>query len=189
MSEQESDTIKAVEELNGGSLEADAPEDIHYEESGREPGSLASRVERRSQELQSRVSEVFPIPTWEDILAVELRLVGWEALRRIITKHERQRAEAIRELYVAVDQLLLGTVQFFEINPEDNSRQEVEQTWISLARATGKVLPDSLTPRQAVIALVGDTNALILWREWQEWMATRRGEVDGEVAEDFGSTP
>jgi hypothetical protein len=153
---------------------------------GREQGSLASRVEARAKELEDTVSYVFPIPTWEDIVSVELRLVGWEALRKIVTKHERQRVPAIRELYVAAEQLLVGTMKFYEVN--DSKLEEAETDWITLARNTGKKLPDNLTPRQALIAFVGDTNVAILWQQWQEWMTTRRPEVDEEIGRDFGTT-
>lgn len=153
----------------------------------REMGSLASRMEHRAQEIESAVTEIFPIPMWEDILAVELSLVGWERLRKMVAKHNRQRNEAIRELYVAADQLLAATVAFYEVG-EDNAQTPVEQTWITLARATGKPLSDDLTPRQAVIALMGDTNVLVLWKEWQDWQSSRRGETDEEVAKDFGTT-
>ena len=156
--------------------------------STREPGSLASRIERRAKELESARSEKFPVPNWDDMLAVELRLVSWDALRKIVAKHERQRVPALQELYTAADQILAGTEAFYEIDPETNEYTQVEQNWISLAKATGKALPDSLTPRQAMIALVGDTNILILWKDWQDWMATRRPEVGDEAKEDFTTT-
>lgn len=152
----------------------------------RQPGSLAERMQQRSTELERTVSAIFPIPTWEDILAVELRLVGWEALRRVVTKHERHRVDAIKELYTAADQILLGTEAFYEI--KDSDRERVETSWQDLARATGRHLPADLSPRQALIALVGDTNVAILWKDWQEWMATRRPEIDEDVAKDFGTT-
>lgn len=154
--------------------------------SSREAGSLAERMEKRAGELERTVSAIFPLPTWEDILAVELRLVGWESLRRIVTKHERHRVEAIRELYVAADQILMSTEAFYEI--KENDRERVETTWQDLARATGRKFGPDLTSRQALIALVGDTNVAILWRDWQEWMTTRRPEVDEEIAQDFGTT-
>lgn len=158
-----------------------------------EVGSLAARVKARSEEIERTISEIFPIPAWEDILAVELRLVGWESLRRVVTKHERQRVEAMKELYTAADQLLLGTSGFYEVLPdtqegENRYRSAGDHSWTSLARDTGKALPDSLTPRQALIALIGDTNVLVLWKDWQDWMSSRRGGVDTEVARDFGTT-
>ena len=167
---------------------------IHVEEtSSAEPGSLQQRLQQRSKELEHTVSAVFPIPTLDDILAVELRLVGWEALRKIVQKHERQQVPAIRELYVAADQLLTGTIGFYELleaGGENGAprRRKADHTWQDLARATGKALPEDLTPRRALIALVGDTNVAILWQQWQEWMTTRRPEVDEEVAKDFGTT-
>jgi len=181
----ESSATKAVEEaeerFSGG---------IHVEETSAEPGSLAERLQQRSKELETTISAVFPVPTLDDILAVELRLVGWESLRRIVTKHERNQVPAIRELYVAADQIVLGTEGFFEILDSEGPqrRRKVDHTWQDLARATGKNLPQEVTPRQALIALVGDTNVAILWQQWQEWMTTRRPEVNEEVGKDFGQT-
>lgn len=183
---EESNVPEAVEEFEGG---------IHVEQtSGAEPGSLQERLQKRATEIEHTVSAVFPIPTLDDILAVELRIVGWEALRKIVTKHERNQVPAIRELYVAADQLLAGTVGFFEVvdlSTAENGaprRRKVEYTWQDLARATGRPMPQDLTPRRALIALIGDTNVAILWQQWQEWMTTRRPDVDEEVAQDFGTT-
>jgi hypothetical protein len=153
---------------------------------GRPPGSLAERMAHRAGELEQTVSAIFPIPTWEEVLAVELRLVGWESLRRVAQKHERQRVDAIKELYVAADQILVATEGFFEI--AESQRTRIESTWQELARLTGRKLPEDLTPRRALISLVGDTNVAILWADWQQWMTTRRPDVDEEVGKDFGTT-
>lgn len=181
---RQSDAVAAVTELDG------EPEvgGVHVEttSSGAQPGSLADRLQKRSQEIEHTISAVFPVPTLDDILGVELRIVGWEALRKIVTKHERQQVPAMRELYVAADQILAGTVRFYEL--EDTRRTPVDHTWQELARATGRPLPEDLTPRRALIALMGDTNVAILWQQWQEWMTTRRPEVNEEVASDFGTT-
>lgn len=153
----------------------------------REMGSLASRMETRAREIESVYSWVFPIPAWEDMLGVELRLVGWEKLRRIVTKHERQRVPALQELYTAADQLIEATEGFYEL--EEDRKTPVQETWVTLARATGRNLPDNLTLRQALISLMGDTNVLILWKEWQDWMSSRRSDAEEEVSKDFGTTP
>lgn len=166
----------------------DVPEVAHDDASnGRASGSLAERMQQRASELETTVSAVFAIPTWEEVLGVELRLVGWEKLRRIASKHDRVRVDAIKELYVAADQILEGTVQFYEINGIQKRRIE-DTSWQLLAKLTGKKLPEDLTPRKAMIALMGDTNIAILWADWQQWMTTRRPEIDEEVAQDFGTT-
>lgn len=155
----------------------------------REEGSLAARMQQRQHELETLHSDVFPVPGWEEFLAVELRLVGWEALRKVVSKHDRQRSPALKELYVAADQMLLATEGFFEVSEGARDRRiEDNGNWIALARATGKELPDSLTPRQAMISLMGDTNVLVLYQDWTEWMSTRRTDLEREVAEDFGTT-
>lgn len=153
-----------------------------------ESGSLASRMRVRAGELENAISEVFAIPTWEEILAVELRLVSWEALRKVVSRHERlaSRNPAMHELYIAADQLILGTEQFFEVS--EAARTPVQHTWNTLARMSGKNIPEDASARQSIIVLCGDTNVLLLWKEWQDWMATRRTEVEEDMVKDFGTT-
>jgi hypothetical protein len=156
----------------------------------REVGSLGSRMQQRAAEIEQATSERFPVPGWESILEVELALVSWERLRRVVTKYERlNRQPAMQELYTAADQILLATLNFYEV-PEQGGPPKLREDhdWVSLARATGKPLPDDLTPRMAVIHLCSDVGTLALLRDWGEWMQTRRGEVDKEVQDYFART-
>lgn len=149
--------------------------------------SLSSRMERRSSELASQKSDIFELPGWDDILEVELRLMGWEALRKIGIRNQKVKSVPMQELYTSVDQIVAGTERFFELD-EAGNRKPIRDTWVSLARRTGKNLPQDLTPRQAVIALVGDTRVMTLYNAWQEWMKGERQEVDEEVVRDFERT-
>lgn len=149
--------------------------------------SLAQRMQSRSQELERQVTEVFDIPGWEDILSVELRLMGWQVLRGIGQRNRKVKQVALQELYTAIDSIITATSQFYEVQGERRVTLEGD-TWISLARRTGKKLPDELTQRQAVLALVGDTRVMVLYNEWQEWMQGERREVDEEVMRDFETT-
>jgi hypothetical protein len=47
-------------------------------------------------------------------------------------------------------------------------------------------LPASLTPRQALLALVTDKFVPPLYARWQEWSAGERQNVDQEVVKDLG---
>lgn len=149
--------------------------------------SLSARMERRSQELASQVSEIFEIPGWDEILEVELRLMGWEALRKIGIRNQKVKGVPMQELYTSVDQIVAGTEKFYELDDEGN-RKPIKDTWTSLARRTGKNLPQDLTPRQAVLALVGDTRVMTLYNAWQEWMKGERSQADEELVRDFERT-
>lgn len=150
-------------------------------------GSLASRMKSRARELEGQATETFSIPGWEDILAVELRLVSWSVLRGIGQRNARVKQVPLQELYTACDAILTATVQHFEVK-DDGKHESIDDTWMSLARRTGKALPEDLTPRQAMIALVGDTRIMVLFNEWQEWMQGERRAVGDEVVLDFGMT-
>lgn len=151
-------------------------------------GSLSSRMERRSNELSSQRSDIFELPGWDDILAVELRLMGWESLRKIGIRNQKVKSVPLQELYTSIDQIVAGTERFYEIDESSGERRPIRDTWVTLARRTGKNLPQDLTPRQAVIALVGDTRVMTLYNAWQEWMKGERQEVDEEVMRDFETT-
>jgi hypothetical protein len=162
-----------------------------YEERPVRSGSLEARMQERQEKLAHLSTEIFPVPRWEDMLAVELRLVGWKRLNAIIDKHENVRDTGSQRLYVAVDQLVLATVGFHEVKPGvdgDELTPKEDATWVKLARAANPKLPDSITPRQALIALVGDTQAIFLWNEWLGWARGARPKVDDQLERDFDRT-
>jgi hypothetical protein len=104
-------------------------------------------------------------------------------------RQERASARTRHTLYTAAEQLLAGTVGFYEI-PEDGGKPKPREdhNWVSLARNTGKPLPEDLTPRMAIITLCGDVGTLTLLQDWSAWMLTRRNEIDKEVQEYFEKT-
>lgn len=157
------------------------------EENTNVQGSLAARMRGRAQELERQVTETFDIPGWEDILAVELRLMPWATLRGIGQRNRKVKQAAIQELYTAADSIITATEQFYEVAGEHKT--PLEESWITLAKRTGRPLPEDLTQRQAVIALVGDTRVMVLYNEWSEWMQGERRDVDEEVMRDFRMTP
>jgi hypothetical protein len=177
-----SDTIQRVEDGE------EYPEVTEVEENSIvQSSSLDARMQARSRELESRTSEFFPIPGFEDILVVELQMLGFERQRRIARKHERLRDQTLQELYTAADCLIDATVRFAEVVSEGHVRS-INDDWIELARRTGKVLPQDVTPRKALIAFVGSFRIVGLWQEWSAWCSGRREAVDREVVSDFGGT-
>lgn len=152
------------------------------------PGSLAARMARRGEQLQNQRTEMFEVPGWEDILAVELRMLGYEESRKIGRRLSKVRDVAMQELYSFADQIIAATEGFFEV--VDGQRRPVDRTWMQLAReGVARPLPEDLTPRQAIIALLGDRRVAYLFNSWEEWMQGERPEVDEEVMRDFGRTP
>lgn len=155
-------------------------------------GSLQSRMQAKRNEAEGRHSELFAVPNWEDMIEVELRMLGWERLRKIAHRHRKVRNEALQELYVCADQIIWATEGFVEV--DGDKRTPVQQDWVSLARAgegARGVMPlgPESTVRQALIALVAhDTRIMALWQEWQDWMKSSRPEMDEELVSDFRTT-
>jgi hypothetical protein len=159
-------------------------------------GSLADRMAARREQTERVTTEKFEVPRFEGVLSVELRLIGWKKLRSYGQRHSRMRDSALQELYVAADQLLAATVGFYEDEEVEgivNHRKAPGKSWVSLLNemqtARKEPVSDEITPRQALIALVGDTNVMFLWEQWQEWMKGERPDVDKEVQRDFQTTP
>lgn len=150
-------------------------------------GSLAARMKRRGKELESQRTEVFEVPGWEEILAVELRLLGYDESRRIGRRLDKLRNEDMQELYSYADQLVAATEGFYEV--DGDRRAPIDKTWMDLARAAAATkLPEDLTPRQAIISLLGDRRVFYLFTDFEQWMRGERREVDEEVVRDFGTT-
>lgn len=148
--------------------------------------SLASRMQARAAELQKQRTEVFTIPGWRTLLAVELKPLGFTAMDRINSRNERERNETTRKLYNMADQIIAATMGFFEVHGDD--REPIEDTWVSLASRLPDA-PDGMTPRQALLFLLGgDQFAHVLFLEWQAWALELQDEVDEEVERDFGRT-
>jgi hypothetical protein len=61
---------------------------------------------------------------------------------------------------------------------------------VSLARAASeKPLPQNLTPRQAILAFVGDHRIPAFYNDWEQWCLGQRARVEEEAVADFGGTP
>lgn len=149
--------------------------------------SLAGRMSRRQEELATRTSEWFPIPGYEDVLEVELKVLGYTTIRKINQRNERIRDDAMRELTSMADQLVKATAGFREVLGGEK-RRPIDDNWISLASRLENAPDFDGSPRRALLHLVGEQRLHFLSGEWALWAKTVRPEVDEEVVEDFGTT-
>lgn len=152
--------------------------------------SLQARMRVRRDEIENLVSEKFPLPRFESMCAVELRVLGYEGQRALFERNKRQRSPALRELYTACDAIQAATVQFYELRDAgDETGVPKDYSWNELASLVlGEDLRDDATPRQAMIALLGAEGIPTLWNDWQEWMGGQRMDVERELARDFPTT-
>lgn len=152
--------------------------------------SLKDRMAARAEVLERQQTEVFEVPGWGDLFAVELRALSYRTMRRVQARNERVHDEADRELYNMADQIVLATEGFVEVN-EDGTREPSEgATWVGWVEAA---YPDEApdggwTPRQAVLKLITDKRIHFFTGQWVEWAQSVRSDVDEEVGRDFDVT-
>jgi hypothetical protein len=170
--------MSEYEELATEVMEAQEPETVD--------GSLRSRMQLRAEELERITTERFPLPGWEDLLEVELRVSGLRAATKIAQRNARIRDEGTKNLYVMCDLLLGATVGFWQLSP-DETRKSIQADWVSLARNLDGC-PENPTPRQAMIFLLKEHRVPWLYADWETWMRSAQTEVDEELAADLGPT-
>jgi hypothetical protein len=178
-----------LEMTNGGS----APDQI---EVGVEPSehvdgdsSLRARISERRRVLQSQRTTTIDVPGYEGILAAEYHVLPWQTIRRNVTRHERQRDDGLRELYIAADGLLMACENIYEIKPDDN-RVALNIVWgLAAAQKLGIELPANATARQALLAIFGvDSRIVGHYSELVAWQQGENQELDEELARDFTTT-
>jgi hypothetical protein len=145
--------------------------------------SLRSRMQQRSEQLEKVTTERFPVPGYDDLLEVELRVTGMRQATRIAQRNERQRDPGTKNLYVMCDLLLGATVQFWRSGAD----QPLKETWTDFAQMVDGC-PDNVTPRQAMIFLLKEHRVPWLYTSWEEWMRSSRPEVEEELTRDFTPT-
>jgi hypothetical protein len=149
---------------------------------------LAGRMAERAEYLETRKAEWFGVPGHDDFLEVELKTIGFKTQSKIAHRHERLRQEQLRELNTVSDMILTATLQFREILPGGETYRELpHHTWVTLAQMKPNC-PKDVTPRQALLFIVGDDRILPFAHEYQSWMSTVRVDVDEEVVRDFETT-
>ncbi len=109
-------------------------------------GSFEARMRLRRTEREQRTTEMFEPPGFEDLFRVEMQVLGYRQLADLSLKHQRQRDDAMRSLYLAADQVLAATVAFHLIQ-DDGTLDEIEDaSWSAIAR---KMYPSEGTTRRA----------------------------------------
>jgi hypothetical protein len=161
-------------------------EELTEEEPRPIDGSLRARMQQRAEQLEKVTTEIFPLPGWDDLLEVELRVSGLRQATRVQKRNERVRDPGTQNLYNMCDLLLAATVGFWQVIGEDK-RKPLEASWESLAKNLDGC-PDAPTARQAMIFLLKEHRIPRLYAEWEQWMTSAAPEVDKELAEDFGTT-
>lgn len=152
-------------------------------------GSLLQRMKAQQERMQSQRTDKFPVPNWGNLIHVELRALGWDAMQKTIDRHARIRDTGTRVVYVAADQLLTATVRFWEVDDNGEPTIESDATWTSLAHGVVPNFPEDGTPRQAMLALITPSSRVVyLWNDWSDWTGAEKQEIDEELAEDFETT-
>lgn len=155
-------------------------------------GSLASRIAARRAKLQANSDKVFDVPGYEGILAARYRVLGWTEMRGIGKRHERMEDEALQELYVAADNLILACDDVLEVKP-DGTRESLNLRWgTALADRLGVTVPENVPgsrERQALLAIIArDTWVITHYGEVAMWQESATEDVDETVVADLGGT-
>ena len=153
--------------------------------------SLRGRMRQRARQRAAESTRIFEVPGWEDMLAVELRVLSHDASTKILQRNAEVVKQSTRLLYNAADHILAATVAFYEVDEETGEHKEIPQhNWISLAReGLEQNLPANLTPRQALIALIEDHRVVPFATQWEAWALSGSSTFAQEIPQDFGSTP
>jgi hypothetical protein len=153
-----------------------------------QPGSLADRMRARRDLVEAQHTKTLDIPGYEGVLAAEYRMLSWATIRKIAARHDGLRDPAMQEVYAAADTLIRACEEIHEVRGDGQLRATGER-WKALAQAAGAKLPDDATDRQALIALfVHDTRVMEHYRDYEQWIRGRTGEVEDDVVRDFGET-
>lgn len=148
-------------------------------------GSLSSRMARRQEALSQQQTEKFPLPGWEDMLAVELRTVSTKAKQAVASRNSKIRNENERQLFAAIDVIITATVAFWRVTPD--GYEPLDDDWVSLAQRLPHP-PDGLTPRRAFLFLLPDHRLDTFFYEYHQWSESVGGDIDQEVVRDFEKT-
>jgi hypothetical protein len=150
------------------------------------PASLASRVATRRATLQAQSTTTLEVPGFEGILAATYRALSWKEMRSIGLRHERLSDEALQELYVAADTLILACEDVLEVL-DGGERRSLGKRWgTALAQHLGVELPENANPRTALFALFSrDTDVMTHYSSLVLWQERVTEKVDETVVEDF----
>ncbi len=151
--------------------------------------SLKERMRRRAEEIAERTSDCFPVPLFDSILAVEMRVVPWAKTEQFIERNSSVPSRVT--LNTALDEIVEATAGFREITEEGEVGEPVSDAhdWHDIAtKFAGKTLPDGAGPRVAVLSVCGDQGAMALSALYRRWLGgadTGLRAVRREVEADF----
>jgi hypothetical protein len=165
----------------------EVPEEELTQELQREDNSLSGRMQARQKAVSEETAQWFALPGYAGVLEIKLRALGTREIMRTENKLNRVKVQELRMLYSLSDQILEATEGFAETSPSGEGRTEIEDSWEDLARRLPNC-PDKLTPRRALLHVLGETNVHWLVEEWTTWAKDQRGAVQEAVVRDFGRT-
>lgn len=154
--------------------------------------SLKARMHDRQEELAKRTTELFPVPRYDEIIAVELKAIPWERSEKILERHQRQAKRMM--LNSSADELVAATVGFWEIK-EDGSTEEITDVsrWSEVCEHVLEVdLPNSppaTLERVGLLTLCSDQGVMALNGQYRRWLGGANVGIGEEVGRDFSSTP
>ena len=172
------------------SLPQEPVDDVDVARNGHDPlaGSFEARIRARRTEREQRTTELFEPPGFEDLFRVEMQVLGYRHLADIALKHQRQRDDAMRALYLAADQVLAATVAFHLVKDDGSLDVIDDASWLELARRMYPELDATTRPRVAIIRLLEAAGVLALNNDWFDWNTHGNAQVDRELSGDFSGT-
>ena len=162
-----------------------------------QPGSLAERIRQRREEIESRRTNLFPIPGYGDMLAVELQVIPYQTVRKIgqqVERNNRSLDQPTLELYTAAEQLMAATVGFWVLQDTGQYQRDYEATWESMAYLANPQLTQDLYTRACLIDFLSTgfdntSQVVLLCSEWLQWMREGRADTESQLKPDFSPTP
>lgn len=151
-------------------------------------GSFEARIQQRRVEREQRTTELFEPPGFEDLFRVEMQVLGYRRLADLALKHQRQRDDAMRSLYLAADQVLAATVAFHLVKDDGTLDVIEDASWLTIARRMYPELDGTTRPRVALIRLLDGAGVLALNNQWYDWNTNGNTQVDRELSAVFPVT-
>lgn len=150
-----------------------------------EPGSPIEALRAKREELRSRKTEIFHVPGYDGLLAVEYRLLGYDAAREIGRKH-RQKNDPRRLINSQIDTLIAACVNFHYVDKDGKYQTLDGDNVVRYDKRLAEILEieDHDSARQIVLGVFQNEIALIDHHVTvMDWMRTgvREEDEEGEV--------
>jgi DNA-binding PucR family transcriptional regulator len=145
-------------------------------------------MQQRRRERELRTSEMFDPLGFEGLFKVEMQVLGYRRMADIALHHQRQRDDALRQLYIAADQVIAATVAFHMVDDDGALDPIDDASWLSIAQRMYPELDEATRPRVALIRLLEAPAVLALNNEWYAWNTRGNAEVERELGADLSGT-